>query len=154
MRPRHDVPRGTLDFILERFDGFHDLLELKDPQDPIIEAPEADGRPPSASRYKLSPALANALAQVHVYRDILTANAQLIDEQFGLPQSRDPRVVVVIGQSAGLPDHRARVLRELNKSLHHVEIVPYDLLGKRAGAILDSIQGYWTAADEETQDEE
>jgi hypothetical protein len=72
MRPRHDVPRGTLDFILERFDGFHDLLELKDPQDPIIEAPETGGRPPSASRYKLSPALANALAQVHVYRDILT----------------------------------------------------------------------------------
>jgi hypothetical protein len=150
MRPRHDVPRGTLDFILERFDGFHDLLELKDPQDPIIEAPDAAERPPSASHYKLSPALANALGQVHVYRDILTASPQLIDEQFGLPQSRDPHVVIVVGRAAVLPDHRARVLRELNKSLHRVEVVPYDILGKRAKAILDSIEGYWTAA-EETQ---
>lgn len=150
MRPRHDVPRGTLDFILERFDGFHDLLELKDPQDSIIEAPDATERPPSASHYKLSPALANALAQVHVYRDILTASPQLIDEQFGLPQSRDPHVVIVIGRATVLPDHRARVLRELNKSLHRVEVVPYDILGKRAKAILDSIEGYWTAA-EETQ---
>ncbi len=71
MRPRHEVPRGTLDFILERFDGFHDLLELKSPQDPIIQAPnEADGQPPSASLFKLSPALSNALAQVHVYREV------------------------------------------------------------------------------------
>src|SRR5438093_718414 len=29
VRPRHDIPRATADFILERFDGFHDLLELK-----------------------------------------------------------------------------------------------------------------------------
>jgi Shedu protein SduA, C-terminal len=147
MRPRHDVPRGALDFILERFDGFHDLLELKDPHDPIIEAPDAeDGRPPSASLYKLSPALSNALAQVHVYRDILTANAQLLDEQYGLPQSRDPSIVIVIGRAAALSPDRSRVLRELNKSLHRVEVVPYDVLGRRAGAILDSVEEYWTAA--------
>jgi hypothetical protein len=149
MRARHDVPRGTLDFILERFDGFHDLLELKDPQDPIIEAPEANARPPSASRYKLSPALANALAQVHVYRGILTTHARLVDEQFGLPQSRDPDVVIVIGKAGALPDHRAGVLRELNKSLHRVEVVPYDVLGARASAILDSVEGYWVASTDE-----
>ena len=47
VRPRHSVPRGELDFILERFDGFHDLLELKSPSDEIVEAPdEASGGPP------------------------------------------------------------------------------------------------------------
>jgi hypothetical protein len=35
-----------MDFILERYDGFHDLLELKGRQDPIIIAPdEVDGPP-------------------------------------------------------------------------------------------------------------
>lgn len=40
IRLQKDIPRGTLDFILERYDGFYDLLELKSPQDPIIEAPD------------------------------------------------------------------------------------------------------------------
>lgn len=36
VRPRFETPRGELDFILERYDGFHDVLELKSPKDPII----------------------------------------------------------------------------------------------------------------------
>lgn len=147
MRPGHDVPRGSLDFILERFDGFHDLLELKSPQDRIIEAPDAkDGLPPSASSFRLSSALANALAQIHVYRDILTAHTEILDTQYGLPHSRDPNVVIVIGRGELLPPHRAAVLRELNRSLHRVEVVPYDQLGHRASAILDSVQKYWAAS--------
>jgi hypothetical protein len=146
MRAGQDIPRGSLDFILERFDGFHDLLELKDPQDAIVEAPDDELRPPSASKYKLSPALANALAQTHVYRHILTGSPDLLEDQFGLPQSRDPHVVIVIGRSESVPPHREAVLRELNKSLHRVEVVPYDILGRRAGAILDSVEKYLTTA--------
>jgi len=146
MRPQHDVPRGSLDFVLERFDGFHDLLELKSPQDSIIEAPDvADGRPLSASKFRLSSALANALAQIHVYRDLLTSHPELMESQYGLPHSRDPNVVIVIGRGELLPPHRAVVLRELNRSLHRVEVVPYDQLGHRGTAILDSIQKYWAA---------
>jgi hypothetical protein len=32
VRHRHPVPRGELDFILDRYDGYHDVLELKDPR--------------------------------------------------------------------------------------------------------------------------
>jgi hypothetical protein len=141
MRPKYALPRGVMDFILERYDGFHDLLELKDPQDSIIEAPE-ENPPPPANKYKLSTALAKALAQTHIYRHTLTEHGPTTEELFGLPQSRDPRVVIVIGKAATLPDHRAGVLRELNKSLHRVEIVPYDILAKRANAILDSVEKY------------
>jgi hypothetical protein len=148
LRAGQEVPRGSLDFILERFDGFHDLLELKSPQDPVIEAPETTGRPPSASQYSLSPALANALAQVHVYRETLTEDAALLDRQYGLPQSRDPIVVIVIGRSEVLPPHKANVLRELNKSLHRVEVVPYDVLGRRATAILDAVGQIWVTGPE------
>lgn len=149
-RPRHQTLRGAADFILERIDGFHDLLELKDPQDPIVKAPDAvDGKPPPASKYVLSPALANALAQVHVYRDTLTTDDHAVERHFGLPHPRDPRLIVVIGSASALADHRLRVLRELNKSLHRVEIVPYDALGDRADRMLDNIEKYLLVANEE-----
>jgi len=37
------------------------------------------------------------------------------------------------------------VLTEVNKSLHRVEIVPYDVLAKRADAVLDNIEKYLLA---------
>lgn len=145
---RRPILRGTVDFILARFDGFHDLLELKSPQDPIIVAPELQDAPPSASSYTLSRDLAQALAQVHVYRDALRHD-QVADEWFGLPHSRDPRVIVVIGKADSMSADCGRVLRELNRSLHRVEIVPYDILGKRANAVLDNVDRYLIAAGEE-----
>jgi hypothetical protein len=143
--PRQPILRGTVDFILERFDGFHDLLELKSSQDPVIVAPDGGDVPPSASKYALSHDLAQALAQVHVYRDMLRHD-QVAEECFGLEHSRDPRVIIVIGKAEGLSDHRGRVLRELNRSLHRMEIVPYDILGKRANAVLDNVDRYLVAA--------
>jgi hypothetical protein len=145
---RQPILRGTADFILERFDGFHDLLELKSPQDPIIVAPDEGKMPPSASKQTLSRDLAQAIAQVHVYRDALRHEA-VADESFGLSHSRDPHVIIVIGKVAALSDQRGRLLRELNRSLHHVEIVPYDILGKRSSAVLDNVDRYLLAVSEE-----
>lgn len=148
VRPRSQVPRGTLDFILERYDGSHDLLELKDPHDPIIVAPQAAGDgPPSASRYSLSPALAQAMAQVHVYRDILTEHASTIESLYGIKNTRYPHVIIVIGEARRVPEHRLKVMRELNLSLHRVEVVPYDVLGERARTQLKNVRAYMTHSD-------
>lgn len=148
MRHRQQLPRGVMDFILERHDGFHDLLELKSPQDDIVRAPEVlEDAPPSASDYALSPVLAEALAQVHVYRDVLTTYADTAAGLYGLHHTRDPRLIIVIGKADPLPEHRRRVLWELNKSLHRVEIVPYDLLGKRSEAVLKNVELYRLAAE-------
>lgn len=154
MRPRHPLPRGTMDFILQRFDGFHDLLELKSPQDPVIRAPVATKGevPPSPSGYSLSPSLAQALAQAHVYRDILSRSEAINEDLYGLPHARDARLIIVIGKAEAMPSDCTRVLREINKSLHHVEIVPYDILSKRANAVLDNVELYLIAADESSED--
>jgi hypothetical protein len=146
VRARRQIPRGIVDFILERLDGFHDLLELKSPQDPIITAPDGSEIPPSASDYALSPELAAALAQVHVYRDTLTTDAAAAERLYGLQHTRDPHVIIVIGRAESLPEHSRGVLRELNKSLHRVEIVPYDILADRADTVLDNVDRYLTAA--------
>ena len=143
VRSRHQVPRGALDFILERYDGYHDLLELKEPHDPIVNAPDSrEGVPPSASLYAISPALAQALAQIHVYEDVLTEDSQTVEKLFGIARSQRPRLMIIIGQAKSLPDHRARVLRRLNLSFHRVEIIPYDVIGRRAEVLLANVERY------------
>jgi hypothetical protein len=153
VRPRRALPRGQLDFILERYDGFHDLLELKSPQDPIIAAPEEiDGVPPPASSFALSDDLAQALAQIHFYRDVLSTDAETVSRRYGLRNTRDPRVIIVIGQMRALPPHRERVLRELNHSLHRVEIAPYDLLAERAETVLNNVERHLDATTADGED--
>jgi hypothetical protein len=41
------------------------------------------------------------------------------------------------------------VLGELNKSLHRVEVVPYDVLAKRADAVLGNVEKYLLAVSAE-----
>jgi Shedu protein SduA, C-terminal len=149
MMPQRRVMTGRLDFILERYDGFQDLLELKSPQDPIIvvSTTPADGSAPPPSAYSLSPALAQVLGQVHSYRDLLTRYPEAAEELYGLRHSRDPRIVIVIGRADRLPEHSQRVLTELNKSLHRVEVVPYDVLARRAEAVLSNVEQYLLVGD-------
>ncbi len=148
IRPRQPVPRGAIDFLLERFDGFHDLLELKSPSDALFEKHGKDLPIRSPSSYRLSRPLALALAQVHAYRDVLSYE-EALEDLYGLPHSRDPRITILIGRVSRLNDHEKRLLKELNRSLHRVEIVPFDILARRAQAILDTVERYLLAADEE-----
>jgi hypothetical protein len=150
IRARARGPSGATDFLLERFDGFHDLLELKSPQDPIVRGPAvaAGGPAPPPHEYALSGTVAQALAQALVYRDRLTRYAEAAEELFGLPQTRDPRLLIVVGRVEQLPADRRRVLAELNKSLHRIEVVPYDVLALRATASLDNVESYFTAMHE------
>jgi hypothetical protein len=153
MRARKPGVSGAMDFLLQRYDGFHDLLELKSPHDPIVTAPDsgADEGVPPPHDYALSRSLAQALAQAHVYRDRLTRHPAAAHEFYGLPHTRDPRLIVVIGRAETLPEHRQRVLSELNKSLHRVEILPYDVLARRAEAVLRNVEQYLLTAVEESE---
>jgi hypothetical protein len=151
VRPRQRVPRGAVDFLLERFDGFHDLLELKSPDDAIFET-QGKVEIPSPSSYRLSRPLALALAQVHVYRDILR-HEEVTEELFGLRHTREPRITILIGLISNATTSEARLLGEVNRSLHRVEIVPFDVLARRARAILENVERYLLAAKQEAGDE-
>jgi len=153
MRPRRAGPSGVTDFLLERYDGFHDLLELKSPHDELIRAPDLSegGGVPLPHEYALSRTLAQALAQAIVYRDRLTRHAEAANELCGLPHTRDPRLIIVLGQAEVLPEHRKRVLVELNKSFHRIDVVPYDVLAKRAKAVLDNVELYLVATREASE---
>jgi hypothetical protein len=140
-RARVEIPRGELDFVLDRYDGFFDIVELKGPQEPIIVERQSSEamRPPSASAYSLSPALAGAIAQAHHYRALLDQARELHD-QYGLTDTRQPRILIVLGCSTSLSDQSREVLRQLNLSLHRVEVIPYDLLGTRTLGLLNNLE--------------
>jgi hypothetical protein len=139
-RPRVEVPRGALDFVLDRYDGFFDFLELKGPEEPIVVCPpDDDSRPAPASAYSLGPALSKALAQAHLYRANLDESRGLA-YQYGLNDTRQPRIMIVLGRGDELPRSAKEILRHLNLSLQRVEIVPYDLLAIRAEGWLNNIE--------------
>lgn len=140
-QPKKQIPRGELDFVLNRFDGFFDLVELKGPREKIIVEPTTSDsdRPPSASAYALSPALASALAQAHHYRSLLDMPVHLRTE-YGLADTREPRILIVLGSSTALTASTEEILRQLNLSLHRVEVIPYDVLGTRTLGILNNLE--------------
>jgi len=141
VRPKVTTPRGEIDFLVERHDGYHDFLELKAPADPIIRCDSDDSDTPgSASQYSLGPALANALAQVQVYRRQLTRSHESMDEDYGIRHTRHPRATIIVGRENQLSSARKRILRQLNRSLHRIDVMPYDVLAQRAEIQLNNLE--------------
>lgn len=141
VRSKVKTPRGEMDFLVERHDGYHDLLELKTPDDPIIKCTSDDSVvPATASKYSLGPALVNALAQVQVYQRQLTSSENSMDEDYGISSTRHPRVTIVVGREHRLSQTKRRILRQLNRNLHRIEVMPYDVLAQRAKVQLDNLE--------------
>ena len=128
--------RGELDFVVRRHDGYRDLLELKGPNEPIILFNgEVEERP---SAYSLAPKLAQALAQVQLYREGIATSSKENLDLYGV--TRDPRVTIVIGRDDDLPNETARkILRQLNVTLHRMQVLPYDILADRVEAQLENL---------------
>jgi hypothetical protein len=89
---------------------------------------------------------------VHAYRDVL-GHEDTIEDLYGLLHTREPRITILIGTASGLTDHETRLLRELTRSLHRMEIIPFDVLGRRARAVVDNVERYLLTADEEAGDD-
>lgn len=141
IRPQVGGPSGTMDFLLERLDGYNDLVELKGPREKLILAPEhAPGtKLPSPHSYRLSKALGQALAQALAYRERLTRFPDVSEVVHGIPHARYPRLIIVLGRSENLDPHKHDVLRELNRSLHRAQVIGYDALASQARQTLSNV---------------
>ena len=133
------LAKAELDFVVRRHDGYRDVLELKGPGDPIIVFDGAEEAHPSA--YSLGRKLAQALAQVQLYKERIATSSTDDRELYGV--TRDPRITIVIGRDSDLPNETARtVLRQLNVTLHRIKVLPYDILAKRAAAQMKNLLAY------------
>ncbi|HEY3549242.1 MAG TPA: Shedu anti-phage system protein SduA domain-containing protein [Propionicimonas sp.] len=144
IRAQVEGPSGTMDFLLERLDGYNDLVELKGPHEKLIIAPshEPGTTLPSPHTYRLSKALGQALAQALAYRERLTRFPDVSEAVHGIPNPRYPRLVIVLGRTESLDPHKKDVLDELNLSLHRTQIVGYDALALQARATLANLRAY------------
>lgn len=144
IRPQQSGPSGSMDFLLERFDGYNDVVELKGPNEPILRSREQapGGAVPTPHHYRLGKELAHALPQALAYRDRLSRHPAAAEEFHGIRNAREPRLLIALGRQAALADHERLVLLELNRSLHRTEIVPYDVIAQRAEATLKNIASY------------
>lgn len=137
--PAHQIPRGKVDFVVRRHDGYHDLVELKRPDNQIVRHLGGNTKHPSS--YALSPELAQALAQAHLYREWLAITPDsTLKDQYDLHRVRIPRVTIVIGLRSSLPTpEAATILDQLNLTLHRMEVMPYDMLARRAEIESDNL---------------
>ena len=93
---KQTVARGEVDFMVQRHDGYYDLLELKGPNDPIIQCNFKGRGPHPPSAYSLGSSLCKALAQVQYYRERMASSEDVITSDYGLQgHTRDPRVIII-----------------------------------------------------------
>lgn len=91
---------------------------------------------PSKSR-RTQPAR-KALAQVQLYREGIATSSKENLDLYGV--TRDPRVTIVIGRDDDLPNETARkILRQLNVTLHRMQVFPYDILADRVEAQVENL---------------
>lgn len=151
VRGRLPVLRGETDFILDRFDGYYDVLELKSPNHAIVEEASQSrrGQPASPSQYRLSPQLGLALAQAHFYRYALSTMSPESAELYGLPHHRHPVVTILIGRAADLSVAGRHLLKEFNLSLSRVQIIPFDQLADRIEGMVSNLETLLTRPTQE-----
>lgn len=144
IRPQQPGPSGSMDFLLERFDGYNDVVELKGPNEHILRSSEQEpgAGVPTPHKYRLGKELAHALPQALAYRDRLSRHPSAAEEFHGIRNAREPRLLIVLGRQSDLAEHERLVLLELNRSLHRAAVLPYDVIAQRAEATLANITAH------------
>lgn len=117
-------PRFFFDIMLRRMDGFHDLVELKGPNDSLF-----DRR--TKNRWKLNAKLAEALGQVVVYLDVC--------DRYRRSGLFKPKAVIVIGNKK---TDNIRQRKLLSSRLAHVEVLTYSELAEHGRQLLRHLEGW------------
>ncbi|MNJ36353.1 hypothetical protein D3C77_311380 [compost metagenome] len=138
IRARHEIQisRGRVDFLLEKYDGHHDLMELKSPNHRIILSTSEGVAASSPTQYRLSPELSNAIAQINRYLYILERDSLYLSNELDIQNAKHPKAFILIGKSTDCTQSELETLHQLNKSLHRIEVIPFDTLILKCDAML------------------
>ncbi len=117
------------DFIVESFDGFIDLIELKKPDFKLLTYDK------DHKCYYPSRDLSNAIGQSIRYIKAMEDHRNILKEEDKLSILK-PRVKVIIGKSNDLNEYEKKALRLLNGTLHGIEIITYDEIVNQARKII------------------
>lgn len=116
-------PENQPDFILKRYDGFCDIVEIEKPNKPLFTKPDKSGKSQVAA------SLSHAISQTMDYIDSYNTNYYKLfyqDYQKNITNpvhAYHPRGFVIIGRDKNTDRKK---LRQLNSFLHNIIVLTYD----------------------------
>lgn len=122
------------DFLMEAYDGFLDIVEIKRPgRDLEFWSQKLD-----RGNYVQSSELTKAITQAahYIYKVELEANSIKFLSQVGGVRTVKPRCVLVFGRSKGWNNGQLEAYRILNSSFHNLTVLTYDHVLQRAKRIV------------------
>ena len=117
-----------VDFLLRRYDGFHDIAEIKRPNHEVFVGPDINLKP--------SAACMQGISRIMDYLDYYERNVQEEYWKTG-KEIYKPRGIVVVGRSQ---DTDKRKLRQLNSYVSSIEVWTYDDLLLKSQALIDLLE--------------
>jgi len=131
---RHIDVKNISDFLMEAYDGFLDVVEIK--------RPDGDLRFWAASldhgNYVPSSDLTKAIAQAsrYIYEVEREANSVKFLERVGQVKTVKPRCILIFGRSSGWNVSQVETYRILNAGYHNLTVMTYDHVLGRAKRIV------------------
>lgn len=116
------------DFLLKRYDGFHDVVEIESANDTLFAS--------QSNRLKMTGKLKDAISEIMDYIDayIQQTMKEFYEEQ---REVYKPKGLVIIGKTK---DKEKRELKQLNSFLHDIEVITFNDLIERARKTIDFIK--------------
>lgn len=109
------------DLIMETTDGFIDLIELKRPKFELFDYDT------SHKSYYPSKELSKVIGQCMQYLKVLDDYKLILERQHKFKLLR-PRIKIIVGRTDKFIDEQYEVLRMLNSTLNHIQVISYDYL--------------------------
>lgn len=128
--------KNIADLLMEAYDGFLDIIELKCPDDNLqfwSQYRDYDNYYPSTDLTK-----AITQATQYIYEVEMEANSVKFQERIGNIRTVKPRCVLIFGRSADWNDQQLKSYRILNSNFHNLSILTYDHVLRRAKRIVES----------------
>ena len=130
---RHIDTQHISDFLMEAYDGFLDVVEIKRPEGGLnFWSPTMDH-----GNYVQSTDLTKAITQAsrYIYEVEREANSVKFLERVGGVKTVKPRCILVFGRSNDWNEKQAEAYRILNASFHNLTVLTYDHVLARARRI-------------------
>ncbi len=123
------------DFLMQAYDGFLDIIEIKRPEGGLrfwAESLDHGNYVPSSDLIK-----AITQATKYIYEVEREANSIKFLERVGNVKTIKPRCILIFGRSVDWNDNQKEAYRILNASYHNLTILTYDHVLQRAKSILE-----------------
>jgi len=141
------------DYLMQAYDGFLDIIEIKRPQGSLNFWTETKNH----GNYVPSADLTKAITQAtkYIYEVEREANSVKFLERVDYVKTIKPRCILIFGRSNNWGDEQKEACRILNSSYHNLTIMTYDHVLLRAKRILniDTIESEERYPDDFSDDE-